>query len=1048
MKAGIKTWLAAIFYVFLIPGLLAQENFISGRIISSTDGIGLPGVNILEKGTTNGTTSDTKGDYRLKLINAQSILVFSYIGYKTEEATVAGNSVLDISMTEEITSLEAVQVVGYGKIKKSDLTGAVSSVKGKDMKNMPVIGMDQALQGRAAGVMVTNNTGAPGSGVSIRIRGIGSIARSNEPLYIIDGIPIDNRQIGNPQTGENGDKINPMANINPDEIESIEVMKDPASCAIYGARGANGVVLINTKRGNKNGMQVEFSTYVGVSKVAKTLDLLDSKEYRTLVNEGLKKMRVPPASTRYISEEEAAKYNTNWQDEIFRTAPTYNASLSVGGGNENAQYMVNFGYLNTNGIVINTGFKRYSFRSNLDLKVSKNIMVGANLSFSQSNGQRQRNGGSANIEANKTTGGPIVMSALTSSPVYPVYDSLGNYGFDARNRAIANPVMLAQEQNLDYFTDRYLTSLYFDWTILKGLTFKSVLGQDIRNTKENFFWGPYYYPDDGLKMPGSSRTSDHNINGHSWVWTNTLNYEMEKGNHSLIILAGHEASKISNEGTYTEVGGMPIDGIKTFDSSPAKLGSVNYYSTSTLESYFGRVNYSYMGKYMLQVNLRADGSSRFGADNRWGFFPAASFGWNIAKENFMQRFSFINELKLRASLGVTGNQEVGDYAWRGAFMVGTIPNSYDVDNEVMNYLSALGGRYVSISDYGYSWEERRTINFGIDYAMLDNRIYLSAEYYKSISDNLLLEVSLPITTGIYSAWNNAGKLTNTGFEFTVTTHNTTGAFKWTTDFNIATNKLKVNKLITDSIHGGNTILIEGQGLNFYTYKRETYVDSLTGYVKLIDLNGDGQISYGGGDADKTVTGDPLPKFFGGITNTFRYKGFDLNIFFQFVYGNDLYNATRQSLEDLQLTPGLQVGMNSTREAFYNRYLSSDVKDAEGNVIYPRNIHTKYPTTNYSGSNIDQREGHNGWIEDGSYLRLKTLTFGYTLPAKILSKSRIRSARIYFSSNNLWTLTNYKGFDPEVSTVTGEGIGANLSIGIDAGAYPQSKTYTVGINVQF
>lgn len=1027
----------------------SQSREITGTVSDQATGEALPGVNIVVKGSGLGSVTDLNGQYDIKASSPESVLAFTYIGYSDQEIRVGNSTVIDVKLSENIEALDEVMVIGYGTIKKSDLTGAVSSVKSDAVKDMPVLGMDQALQGRAAGVMVTNNTGAPGSGVSIKVRGIGSIARSNEPLYVIDGIPLDNTQISNPQTGSSGDRINPMSNINPDDIESMEILKDPASCAIYGARGANGVVLITTKRGKKGANVTEFSAYYGISQVTNRIDMMNSKEYQRLVYEGLRKKRTPLASPLYISDEEVAMYDTDWQDAIFRNASTYNVNLQTRGGSDKATYSISGGYYNTEGVVINTGFERYSLRANVDMNLSEKVRVGTSMSLARSEGQRQRNStSSAQADNNKTTGGPVVMSALTSSPVYPVYDSLGSYGIDLRNKAIANPVMLAQEQNLDYFTNRVIGNAYLDWEIIDGLTFHTLFGADLRDTKENFFWAPYYYPDDGLKMPGSARTSDNTVFGLSWVWTNTLSYTKTLGEHNFTIMAGHEASHIQNELTYTEVGGMPISDITTFASSPAILVAENFYSASALESYFGRVNYSFKSRYLLQMNIRRDGSSRFGEDKRWGLFPAASVGWNMARESFMDGAGFITQLKPRISWGKTGNQEVGDYSWRGSYMVGTIPNAYDVDNEVMNYLSQLGGRYTSISDYGYSWEEHTTINAGLDLSFFKNRINLNVDYYKRVSDKLLLEVALPATSGIGGAWNNAGKVTNEGVEVALMTHNISGEFTWTTDFNIAFNNFTVNELLVDSIKGYNSILIEGQGLNFFTYEREAMVDSVSGYVVLVDQNGDGEISYGGGNADKTITGNPLPMFFGGITNTFEYKGFDLSIFFQFVYGNDIYNATRQTLDDYQVASGLSVGVNGTAEAFNGRFIPVDVEDDEGNVIWPKNIHTRHPTTNYAGNNIDQREGHSGWVEDGSYLRLKTLTFGYSLPQKWLSKINIASMRIYFSTNNLWTLTNYSGFDPEVSTITGESIGANLSPGIDAGAYPQSKTFVFGLNMTF
>jgi TonB-linked SusC/RagA family outer membrane protein len=1002
-------------------------------------------VNVLVKGTLIGTATDISGNFKIKT-EPGSTLVFSFLGYEAKEIILRDNSPLSVGLFPDVHEIDDVVVVGYGVMRKSDLTGSVSSVKGESFKEMAKTGLDQALQGRAAGVMVTNNTGAPGSGVSIRIRGVGSIARSNEPLYIIDGVPIDNAQISNKQTGN--DQINTLSGLNPDDIERFEILKDPASCAIYGARGANGVVLITTKRGSKGANQFEFSSYYGVSQVVKQLDLLNSSQYQRLVYEGLKRMRVPDGDFRYITDEEVAMYNTNWQDEIFRVAPTYNVNLSARGGSDKATYFISGGYYKSDGIVINTGIERFSATSNVDINLTDKIKIGLNLTASHTTGLRQNNSGmEAGIDQNKATGAPIIASALSSSPVYPVYDSIGRYGVDLRNRSVANPVMLANEQALEYFTNRILTSAYIDYEIIKGLTFRNVFGADLRNTKESFFWGPYYFPDDGLLMPASGRASDNYNNGLSWVFTSTLNYMFEIGKNNFTVLLGHEASRMENSGTYVEVGGMPVDYIRTFDSSPANTISSNFYSASTLESYFGRVNYSYDDRYLFQVNIRRDGSSRFGPNNKWGTFPAFSFGWNAAKEGFMENQRVINELKPRLSYGITGNQNIGNYAWRGAFEVGTLPSG-DADGTVMNYLDQLGGKYTSISDYGFSWEESRTTNFGFDLGMFDNRLYLSLDAYERVTDNLILNVQLPITTGVYSATNNAGKLTNTGYEFAITSRNVVGKFNWTTDFNISSSKLHVDRLVTDSIQVGNNILIMGQDLQIYTYIREELVDSMRGNVVLKDLDGDEIVTYGGGHADRTTIGSPLPKFFGGMNNTFSYKGFELSVFLQYVYGNKIFNSTRQALETMHIAPGQALIVNSTAESFENRWISSDVLDEEGNVIWAQNRHTPYPATNFAGNNVDQREAHDGFVEDGSYLRLKNLSFGYSIPRKYLTRVNLTSAKLYVSATNLWTLTNYSGYDPEVNSVSGSGIESNLGIGRDRGSYPQSRTITMGINISF
>lgn len=1036
----------SLFMLFAFVAMaMAQKIDISGVVVDGESNDAMPGVSISIKGEFTGTTTDINGEFKIKTEIGKTLII-SFIGYHKQEITLKSTTPLKVVLKPDVQQIDDVVVVGYGIMKKSDLTGSVSSVKSESFKEMAKTGLDQALQGRAAGVMVTNNSGAPGSGVSIRIRGVGSIARSNEPLYIIDGVPIDNAQISNKQTGN--DQINTLSGLNPDDIERFEILKDPASCAIYGARGANGVVLITTKRGSKGANQFEFSSYYGVSQLVSQLDLLGSSQYQRLVYEGLKRMRVPDGDFRYITDEEVASYNTNWQDEIFRPAPTYNMNISARGGSDKATYFISGGYYSSEGIVINTGIKRFSATSNVDVNLSPKLKMGLNLTASHTTGTRQNNSGSdSRIDGNKATGAPIIGAALASSPAYPVYDSLGRYAVDIRNRSIPNPVMLANEQGLKYFTNRILASAYFDWNIIKGLTFKNVFGTDMRNTKESFFWGPYYFPDDGLLMPASGRASDNYNNGLSWIFTSTLNYMFEIGKSSFTVLLGHEASRMETSGTYVEVGGMPIDYVKTFDSSPSNTISSNFYTANSLESYFGRLNYNYDNRYLIQLNIRRDGSSRFGPNNKWGVFPAVSFGWNAAKEKFMENQRIINELKPRLSYGITGNQNIGDYAWRGAFEVGTLPSG-DSDGTVMNYLSQLGGKYTSISDYGFSWEECRTTNLGFDLGMFDNRLYLSADIYERVTDKLILNVSLPVTSGVYSATNNAGKLTNTGYEFAITSRNIVGKFNWTTDFNISSSKLHVDKLVTDSIQVGNNILIMGQDLQIFTYVREEFVDSMRGNVALRDLNNDGKISYGGSSDDRTTVGSPLPKFYGGMNNTFTYKGFELTVFMQYVWGNKIYNATRQTLETLHVPDGQTLIVNSTQESFNNRWISNDILDQDGNVLWAQNRKTIYPATNFAGNNIDQREGHNGFVEDGSYLRLKNVSLGYSIPKKYLTKLNLNSVKIYVSATNLWTLTNYTGFDPEVNSVSGSGIESNLGIGRDNGSYPQSRTITVGFNMSF
>jgi TonB-linked SusC/RagA family outer membrane protein len=1042
MKSRLLISIAVSIIFCCLSPAQAQKITVSGRIISATDQTALIGVNIVIKGTNTGTTSDADGNFQLQVPGNESTLVFSYIGYQTKEEVVGGRSVIHIELEEDLETLDEIIIVGYGRIKKSDLTGAVSSVKSSDLKNLPVTSFDQALQGKAAGVQLSGISGAPGAGTSILIRGVGSINRSSNPLFVVDGIPIDNTSQVN---GMTGDALNPLVALNPEDIESIEILKDPASCAIYGARGANGVMMITTKSGKMGDNKVELSLNYGLARIGKRYDMLGSNDYQRLIYEGLRSARVPPSNPKYISDEEVEMYNTDWQNEIFRTAPTFNAIVNASGAKEKSSYFVSAGYNKVDGTVIGTTFDRYSFNANTDVTLGR-ITLGGSIIANYSNGSRQKNNsGQTSVESNATTGPSVISAALQSSPVYPVYDSLGSYAYDSRNRGIPNPVMLANERSLKYDDTRMILSSFVDIEIAKNLVFKTQLGADISSLKENYFWADQYYPD-GTKLKGSGITNNTNHYGRSWILTNTLNYMVDLGSHNLTFLLGHEASKLTQEGNYAEGQSIKNPDITTFAGAEEITTASSWYNASTLESYFGRINYAFKSKYLVQANLRWDGSSRFGPESRWGFFPAFSMGWNIARENFFsEKISFINDLKLRYSWGVTGNQLGPDYDWRGLITYKEVSDWSDGEDgkEVLNYLGKMGARYTSLSNYFYSWEEHITSNIGADISLFQNRINLSAEYYKKNTEDVILYVSLPIVTGVESAIDNAGKLTNSGFEFSLSTNNTApnSAFRWTTDFNITTNKFNVVDLGTDSIWLGNTILIKGVGLEFFAFERQPMVDSTTGYVVLVDQSGDGQISYGAA-TDRRTLGSPFPKFYGGFGNNFQYKGFDLNIFFQFVYGNKIYNATRQAMEDLHVPSGLVVAVNNPQSAFDNRWLIADVKDEEGNVLWNRNVHTSSPTTNFNGGNPDQMEGHNGWIEDGSFIRLKTLTLGYTLPLQVVSKMKMNHLRVFFTASNLLTLTNYSGYDPDVVG------GGFLSRGTDASAYPNPRIFTFGINATF
>lgn len=1039
-----KSKLLTSITVLLISGFVYYGNAqytVKGTVKSYVGDEALPGVNVVIKGTTQGTVTNIDGKYAIEVPSKESALMFSYMGFQSEEVVVGDQTEIIIQLVEDLAELDEVIVVGYGKIKKSDLTGAVSSVKSEELTNLPVVSFDQALQGKASGVQISGVSGAPGVGTSILIRGIGSLNRSSSPLIVVDGVPIDNTEH---TSGMTGNALNPLSVLNPEDIESIEILKDPSSCAIYGSRGANGVIMITTKSGKTEKNKLEFSLNYGISEITQRYDMLNAAQYQRLIYEGLRKNRVPIANPKYITDEEVEKYDTDWQEEIFRPAETFNVFLNASGANDKSNYFVSGGYNKVEGTVIGTAFERFSFTANNDVSLGR-LKMGGSVITSYTVGTRQKNNsGASSVESNATTGPSVIAAALQSSPVYPVKDSTGNYAFDSRNRGIPNPVQLAEERSLDYNNARMILTGFVDIEIIKDLVFKTQVGADIGSLKENYFWADQYYPD-GTKLKGSGVTNTTHYLSNSWVLTNTLNYYKTLGNHDITLLLGHEASKSVAEGTSAELQSIKNPDITTFAGAEELTNATSWYNANTLESYFGRINYSYQSKYLFQANLRRDGSSRFGPESRWGLFPAFSAGYNIAREDFFPKaLGFINEMKLRFSWGITGNQLGPDYGWRGLVTYKEVPDWSDGEDgkEVLNYLGKIGARYTSLSNYFYSWEEHVTANTGVDIGLFENRIFMSAEYYKKNTNDVILYVSLPIVSGVESAVDNAGKLSNEGFEFNITTHNTDpfSQFKWSTNFNITTNKFNAIELGTDSLWLGNNILIEGIGLRLYAFERRPEVDSLTGHVVLVDQNGDGTISYGAA-ADRRTFGTPFPKLYGGITNNFTYKGFDLSFFFQFVYGNEIYNSTRQHMEDLFVPSGLVIAVNNTREAFENRWLQADVLDEDGNVLWERNVNTSSPTTNFNGASIDQREGHNGWIQDGSFIRLKTLSFGYTLPSSVTQKINMEKLRVFFTGSNLLTYTKYDGYDPDV-------VGGGLYRGTDASSYPNPRVLTFGINATF
>lgn len=996
---------------------------ISGKVTSDQNEA-LPGVSVVLKGTTIGTVTDANGEYSIEVPSSSGTLVFSFIGYTSEEVEIDNKSVINVFLMPSLEALSEIVVIGYGQSKKSDLTGSVSSVAVDEIKKMPLTSLDQSLQGRAAGVQITQNSAAPGGSTTIRIRGGNSIQGDNEPLYVIDGIPFKNDG-AIASDGASGANFNVLSTLNPSDIESMTILKDASSTAIYGSRGANGVVIITTKRGRAGKSTINFETYYGVQQVRRKYPLLNASEYAAFVNEANTNEGKAPVYT----DEQVAAFGegTDWQDEIFRTAPISNYQLTITGGDDKTQYAISGGYFKQVGVVVNSDFDRASFRVNLDRKLGNKIKIGNSLSVNRTTTNQSRTDGYLG------SAGQVINNALVFPSILNVRNADGTYVTTdpALSFTVDNPVALAKDGKNLTKAYRVFGNIFGEYQILDNLSFKSSLGIDGIFQKQSS-----YLPK--TVISGASQGgfgSIANNQSFSWINENLLNYSKSFNDlHDLNVLLGYTLQEFRSEYDYAAARNFVNDNL---DSDNLGSGSVPLTPSSNvqtwgLQSYLTRVNYTFNNKYLLTASFRIDGSSRFGKNNRYGYFPSAAIAWKIKEESFLADVNFLSDLKLRASYGLTGNQDgIGNYP--AYSLLGT-------QNYVFNNSTSTGIGPSQIANPDLSWESTSQSDIGIDGSLLHNRISFTVDAYYKKTKDLLLNVTIPGSSGFSTAFKNSGSLENKGIEISLNSNNLVGAFKWSTNLNFASNKSKVLDLGgADQIFAGNVANI-GQNLNSGIIKVGEPLGSFYGFVtdgiyqtpeeitarpdasakkpgdrKYKDLNGDNKID----DNDRTIIGRAQPKFIGGITNTFSYKGFELSVFFQGVYGNDILNANRFELEYL----------NGTTNQ------SSDVL----NRWTPNNRNTDIPraSTTRPANRISTRQ-----IEDGSYLRLKNIQLAYTIPSTFINSKLIQSVRVYATAQNYLTWTSYSGFDPEVNRFGQD----SRSQGFDYGGYPSAKTILFGINL--
>ncbi|MGV3508981.1 MAG: SusC/RagA family TonB-linked outer membrane protein, partial [Sphingobacteriaceae bacterium] len=911
-------------------------------------------------------------------------------------------------------------VVGYGTTRKRDLTGSVASVKADEINASPITTFDQALQGRAAGVQVTQTSGKPGSETSIRIRGTSSITAGSEPLYVIDGMLI-NSDGGDLGTGvTRGPRISPLAALNPSEIESIDILEDASAAAIYGSRGANGVVIITTKRGKAGQSIVNFNSYYGVQEISNKVEVLNAAQFANLVNEAQINANQTPV---YVNPKNLG-VGTDWQNEILRTAPIANYQLSFSGGDEKTKYALSGGYFAQDGIVLNSDFKRYSFRVNLDKEVNKKLTVGNSVSFSHIT--------STGVLTNAGTIVPgVTTAAQLFNPVLPVYDASvpGGYTFENAYRGkpgftLGNPVAEALEFTSFSTNSRILGNLYATYKIIEGLEFKTTFGIDGTTVRDNSF-GPNFLK---RTVASEGEASIGEAQALTWLNENTLTYNKNiNSNNTINAVLGYTMQEFKNQGVINSSLGFPDGRTGYHDISVGEnpLEPINFESKWNLISYLGRVNYTLNNKYLFTVTGRADGSSKFAKGNRYGFFPSAAFAWRISDETFMKDVDFISGIKLRTSYGLLGNQAIAPYQ--------TLALIRPFGEGVFNVDNAYTGREpVRYVNKDLTWESTRQFDIGLDASILKGRVNFTVDYYNKKTSDLLLSTPIPTTSGFTSTVLNVGNLQNSGVGLNISTVNSKGKLQWNTDVNVSVNRNKVTSLNNDQdILFSGSLLRVGEPIGtFYGYVFDgifqTDAEAVAigqqakaGDRKYKDLNNDKQLN----DLDRTIIGSAQPDFTFGLSNDIKFKNFDITFFFQGSVGNEIANLNSFSLLNFN-------GQNNVlAEAALNRWT-------------PTNPSNEYPRAVASATDLNLFSS--AIVEDASYVRLKSLTIGYTIPQNLSRKIKVQNARIYLSGSNIWTLTNYTGFNPEGNTY-GQN---NTLVGFDYGAYPMAKTYTLGLNIGF
>ena len=1040
---------------------LQQDRVIvTGTVLEGDTGEPLVGVSVVIFGTTQGTVTDINGKYSIEIPNpSSSSLSFSFIGFQTQKVPVGNRSTIDISMEFDVQSLEEIVVVGYGTQRKSDLTGAVSSVSADELTTAITSSVDQALQGRAAGVHVAQNSGRPGAAVSVRIRGTTSVTGSSEPLYVVDGVQIGGQaqsSVGFDWAGGSGgqsDNINPMAFLNPNDIENIQVLKDASATAIYGSRAANGVVIITTKRGAEGKGKISYHGFYAVQEVYKTFDMMNMREYAEYNNEVAQEVSSVQPNPRFADPSILGE-GTDWQDAIYQTAPTQSHTLTFSGGTDAVKYMLSGGYFAQDGIVIGSDFERLSLRLNIDAKISDRLTVGTSMSIARKDERIVLQDG----------GDGVIAQAAQMAPHIPVRNFDGSFAGpgaqEGSAQVDANPVALALLRNNTALDYRFVNNLYAELDVIEGLKVRTELATDFSTLNSSAFLPTYEW---GQIVNNTSQLAQLSNQNSFWLWKTFATYNRSFGDHDFTVLVGTEAQRSNYEGLTAYKANLPNDIPEINQGDISNIPNTGFDAWNSLASTFARVNYNYSGRYLVTATMRRDGSSRFGPNNRWGWFPSVAVAWRVSNEAFMPENKVITDLKFRLGWGLVGNENIGNYAFGSSLN----PLNSQFGAAVVN------ARY---SNRDVQWESTSMVNLGMDLELFNGRANLEVEAYRKETDNLLLQVNLPATFGgqVEGPQANLGTMENMGFEVALSTANIeSGKFNWSSRGNISVNRNEVIDLggvqLFDPIYwytGFQTSSATvpgrpiGQFFGFvmdgvFTSAEEIVnhavqipsdedpavnkIDRTTGLwlgdIKWKDLNDDGVID----NNDQTVIGDPNPDFSFGLNNTFEYGPLVLDVFVMGAIGGDVLNYSRARNEQMlnNFDNQSRTIINRARTQLVEGGTDiNNINDVE--LVDPN---TTIPRFDNGAENFNHFMSTR-WIEDGSFVRIQNVRLGYSMPSAWLQKIRLSSAQVYVNVQNVATFTNYSGLDPQIGSFDQNPRLQN----IDLGRYPAPRVYTVGIKL--